>query len=202
MLTDPPPPAGVRFEHPGDEQLDRLHVGCGAVILDGWINSDLVLSPGLDLVLDGRSPLPFRNGSARFVFAEHFIEHLTREEGLAFLSECRRVLDPDVGVLRVSTPNLDWVWRTHYRYPADDETKRQGAHHLNMAFHGWGHRHLYNDVVLADGLREAGFARVEFFDYGESDCAELRGVERHEINTYRTTPECPDVIIAQGYVRR
>jgi predicted SAM-dependent methyltransferase len=179
--------------------LHKLHVGCGTMKLGGWINADIAAHRQLDVVLDCRAPLPFIDASMQYVFAEHFLEHLDQENGIRFLSECHRILAPASGVLRVSTPNLDWVWRTHYRYPADDESKRLGAHHLNKAFHGWGHQFLYNDVVLTDSLRLAGFKRVEFFSHGASELDELREIEQHEINSYRTTRNCPDVIIAQGY---
>ena len=56
---------------------DRLHVGCGSLILPGWINVDLESQPGVDHVLDVRRGLPF--GNLRYVFAEHFLEHLTDE---------------------------------------------------------------------------------------------------------------------------
>ena len=181
----------------GAAQGRRLHVGCGGVRLDGWINLDLEASGATDLVRDVRDGLPFDDGTLQVVFAEHFIEHLTRDEGAAFLSECHRVLGAG-GVIRLSTPNLDWVWRTHYAYPADDDTKRLGASHLNQAFHGWGHRFLYNDVVLADALAATGFEAIGFFAFGESDREDLRGLEKHAPNTFEVSPTLPDVIIAQA----
>lgn len=177
----------------------RLHVGCGPERLQGWINVDIQAHPAVDLILDARASLPFPDASLTHVFAEHFLEHLDLDEGRGFLGECRRVLRPGEGVLRVSTPNLDWVWCTHYRYPADEATKRAGARHLNEAFHGWGHRYLYNDVVLRDVLEEAGFDRIRFFRYGESDRRELEGLERHQVNRFGSTEELPDVVIAQGH---
>jgi len=180
------------------EWSQKLHVGCGTKNLGGWINADIAPHRQLDVLLDGRAGLPFADNSMSCVYAEHFIEHLDQEEGIHFLSECHRILIPGSGVVRVSTPNLDWVWRTHYRYPADDEAKRLGAFHLNKAFHGWGHQFLYNDIVLADSLRLAGFSGITFLEYGASDLDELRGIEQHEVNTYRASRDCPDVVIAQG----
>lgn len=175
----------------------KLHVGCGAVGLEGWINIDLESSEATDIVRDVRDGLPFADGAIRSVFAEHFIEHLTREEGQAFLAECHRVLAPG-GAIRLSTPNLDWVWKTHYAYPADEETKRLGALNLNRAFHDWGHKFLYNDVVLRDTLEAAGFDGIRFFPYRESDLPVFRDLEMHEQNTYETSDDLPDVIIAQA----
>ena len=94
------------------QSSQRLHIGCGQEAIAGWINIDNHSLPGVDRVLDVRKGLPFRNMSA--IYAEHFLEHLGLEDGLDFLKECRRVLAPS-GVLRLSTPNLDWVYATHYR---------------------------------------------------------------------------------------
>ena len=173
----------------------RLHVGCGQEAIPGWINLDSRVLPGVDRVLDVRDGLPFDNVSA--IYAEHFLEHLAFEDGLAFLKECRRVLSP-AGVLRLSTPNLDWVFATHYRTGPEtpSDVKVHDCLQLNKAFHGWGHQFLYNRETLESALRAAGFAIVSFHRYGESDAMELRGLERHQ--TWEDSPELPHVIIAEA----
>jgi predicted SAM-dependent methyltransferase len=177
----------------------RLHVGCGQEALPGWVNIDNKALPGVDRVLDVTAGLPFENCSA--IYAEHFLEHLSLDDGLGFLRECRRALS-DSGILRVSTPNLDWVYLTHYRVGtwADDDAALLDCLQLNRAFHGWGHQFLYNRVMLAAALRAAGFERVEFQRYGESEVGELKGLERHE--TWQDTPDLPHVLIAEARGRR
>lgn len=173
----------------------KLHIGCGREAIPGWINIDQFPLPGVDRVLDVGEGLPFEN--VRAIYAEHFLEHLPLQQGLAFLRGCRRALAPS-GVLRVSTPNLDWVWLTHYRrgrWSTDEEALRDCVG-MNRAFHGWGHHFLYNRQTLAAVLRCCGFARVTFHTYGESDVPELTGLERHE--TWEDQPDLPHVIIAQA----
>jgi predicted SAM-dependent methyltransferase len=173
----------------------RLHIGCGQEAIPGWINIDNRQLPGVDRVLDVRQGLPYQNASA--IYAEHFLEHLALEDGLAFLRECRRALAPG-GILRLSTPNLDWVYATHYRIGAasSSETKISDCFQLNRAFHGWGHQFLYNREALESVLHAVGFQSVSFFRYGESAAAQLRGLERHQ--TWEDTPELPHVIIAEA----
>ena len=172
----------------------RLHIGCGQQSIPGWINIDNQGLPGVDQVLDVRQGLPF--GEVAAIYAEHFLEHLAFEDGLAFLAECRRVLRDD-GTLRLSTPNLDWVLTTHYRWQnMTEEDNREDCIRLNRAFHGWGHQFLYNRPTLASALRSAGFANVVFRGYGESDVPELAGLERHE--TWEDTPLLPHVLIAEA----
>ena len=188
----------VRFfrrADPGDPVPVRIHVGAGQRHLDGWINVDNQALPGVDRVVDVRQGLPFSNASA--IYAEHFLEHLALDDGLAFLRACRSVLRPD-GILRLSTPNLTWVLSTHYRLddslPAD-----QGLFdclRTNRAFHGWGHQFLYNRSTLAMALRACGFAEVSFHAYGESPHPELRGLEGHEKSD--DVPDLPHVLVAEA----
>lgn len=173
----------------------RLHLGCGQAPIPGWVNIDVQALPGVDRVLDVRQGLPFENVAA--IFAEHFLEHLDVLEGLECLVECRRALGPD-GILRISTPNLDWVLATHYRYgqwPTDEDAVVD-CFRMNRAFHGWGHRFLYNQRSLAAALSAAGFSRITMHRYGESDVPELAGLERHEKSG--DSPELPHVLIAQA----
>jgi len=156
---------------------NRLHLGSGKQHLDGWINIDNQQLPGVDRVLDVTHGLPFED--VRFIFAEHFIEHLNYVDALVLLRECRRVLRDD-GVLRLSTPNLDWVWASHYRLDAPEGEQVKACFDLNRAFRGYGHAFLYNEKTLAATLHDAGFANVVRCGYGESAHAELRGLERHE----------------------
>jgi predicted SAM-dependent methyltransferase len=155
----------------------RLHLGCGPVILPGWTNVDNRAYPGVDRVLDVTRELPFDD--VEYIFAEHFIEHLAYASAMKLLRECRRALRDD-GVLRLSTPNLDWVWLTHYRFPSTEEEAVRSCFVTNRAFHGWGHQFLYNEATLRATLADAGFAHFERVGYGESRRDALRGLERHE----------------------
>lgn len=171
----------------------RLHLGSGPVILPGWVNIDVRPYPGVDRVLDVRDGLPFENVS--HIFAEHFIEHFELEDALRIVRECRRVLSDD-GVLRLTTPNLDWVWATSYasRWAATsdttatidiaswrhDEAAARDCVTLNRGFRAWGHKFLYNAAMLTELLHRAGFAKVDWCEYGGSKHEELSGLERHE----------------------
>ena len=187
----------------------RLHLECGPVILPGWINVDVLPYPGVDRQLDVTQGLPFENADA--IFAEHFIEHFDLDAGARILRECRRVLASE-GVLRLTTPNLDWVWATSYasRWTVESETRAsidtsrwkhdeaasRDCLTLNRAFHGWGHRFLYNAAMLEEALRRAGFARIAWCEYGKSEHEHLRGLERHE--QAPDSPALPHLLIAEA----
>jgi predicted SAM-dependent methyltransferase len=173
----------------------KLHIGAGTSPIAGWTNVDILPYPGVDTVLDVTQGLPFTD--VEMIFAEHFLEHLTLADGLRFLAECRRALNDD-GVLRISTPNLDWVWLTHYKQPDEmtpDEQLR-GCLEINRAFHGWGHRFLYNRHMLRSVLERSGFRDFVECEYGLSAYAALNGLERHELSD--GLPGSPSVLIVEA----
>ena len=155
----------------------RLHLGSGPQILPGWVNVDNQPYSGVDRVLDVTKGLPFKN--VDYVFAEHFIEHIPYPAAINLMRECRRVLH-DEGVLRLSTPNLDWVWKTHYDLGLPEPDQLLNCFRINRAFRGWGHQFLYNERTLRATLQDAGFATVVCVEYGQSSHEVLRGLERHE----------------------
>jgi predicted SAM-dependent methyltransferase len=171
----------------------RLHVGCGRARLQGWVNVDAQPLPGVDLVTDVTRGLGFSNVEA--IFAEHFLEHLTLSDALLFLAEAHRALIPGRWI-RLSTPNLDWVWSTHYRFDHDPEVKRQGALAINRAFRGWRHQFLWNRELLEEALVSCGFDEVRWCRYGESALPVFQGIERHE--TYHDTSDLPHVLVVEA----
>ncbi len=156
----------------------RLHVGCGNERLNEWVNVDLRIQPGTtDLVADIARGLPVERASA--VYCEHVLEHLDCVGAIDFLHSCHEVLE-DRAWLRISTPNLDWVWRSHYSLERGREDKALSAVNLNRAFRGWGHQFLWNRELLEIALEACGFDSIQFAAHGESSRELFRGIERHE----------------------
>ena len=158
----------------------KLHLGCGSHRLDGWVNLDID-SPLADVRADLRQPLPFQDGQVALIFCEHFHEHITRDEALGFLGECRRVLEPG-GRLRLSTPDLRWVV-AHYvaghldEWADVDWTPRTPCQLMNEGMRSWGHQFLYDRDELTTLLHQAGFAAVETQPHRQSAHPDLAGLE-------------------------
>lgn len=166
----------------------RLHLACGKVHLPGWINIDQdAVSNIVDVSWDLRRKLPLQDECAEFVFHEHFLEHLTVQEGLALLKECRRVLRPG-GVLRVAMPDLAEVVRQYYendwRHPW---MKKYGyewietrAENINIAFREWQHQWLYDREELHRRLKEAGFDTIHDCQRRHSTTPALANLETRD----------------------
>lgn len=183
-------------EAPAGDELEtqpvRLHVGCGRHAFEGWVNTDIQAYPEVDLVLDITQGIPHRR--LERVYSEHFLEHLDVEAAIAFLVECNEKLVSD-GWLRLSTPNLDWVWTYVYSPEAGGDRLLRGIH-ANRSFYGWRHRFLWNRELLEAALHAAGFAEIRWCEYGVSELPEFRGRERHE--TYPDHEGCPHVLIVEA----
>lgn len=167
----------------------KLHLGCGTVRLEGWINIDLPSRAGEletkpDLNLDVRKPLPFAAGSARLIYHEHLMEHLTIDEGRRCLGDWLRLLEPG-GVLRVATPDLEYLVERYRGDWRDQAWLRQSeyafirtrAEMLNVALRWWDHRYVYDGEELERRMREAGFGTVRRCTLGRSTVPELAGLE-------------------------
>lgn len=94
----------------------RIKLNCGSYTVMhhyGWTNLDLHDLAGFAAAYkynflrhDIRTGLPYGTGVVDCINVSHVLEHLTYEEGLNFLRECRRVIRPD-GAIRIAVPDAN-----------------------------------------------------------------------------------------------
>ena len=167
----------------------RLHFGCGATRIDGWLNVDVVHSDHDVDLASGR--LPWADATFDVAMSQHVIEHLElRSELLPLLRDLRRVLKPG-GEIWLSCPDIEKVCRSYQdhrmRDLIEDREERSQAfwvkpwtldgevglegvpssHMINSLFHqGFEHRNLFDLELLRWLLELAGFRDVERVDEG------------------------------------
>jgi predicted SAM-dependent methyltransferase len=163
----------------------KLHLGCGPVILEGWVNIDA--APQQDKVVAMRLPdglRQFEDCSARFIYASHVVEHLDyRTEAPALVKECHRVLASG-GVWRIIVPGIEGIIRA---YVADDEAffkVQETMHpewcttkmeHLMYALQQDGeHKYGYDFATMKKLLSAGGFKKIVNSAYNKSTYPELR----------------------------
>ncbi len=169
----------------------KLNLGCGTDYKDGWVNIDNNSDNNitkLDLDWDLRNPLPYKDNSVDFIYNEHFIEHLTVEEGQTLITDAMRVLKPG-GVLRIATPNLATVVERYRSVSIEDDPvikrfsldfiKTKGER-INVEFRNWGHQWLYDLEELERRLREVGCQNIVSAEIGKSQHSDLRDLETRE----------------------
>lgn len=185
LLPDTPPYDAAMVRRIGVSglqvgSLDRRHPACLNADLCGLM--DLLLRTSqMDRIsrvdgktyfvqLDATRPLPFADATFDWVYAEHFIEHITLREGVAWLKEARRVLKPG-GFARLTTPDLrryaaaylaadDSFFAAHRErilrmgFPAMESRR---AWMVNQLFQFWGHKWIYDLEELRHLAAAAGF---------------------------------------------
>ena len=112
-----------------------------------------------------------------------------------FLTEAGAALRPGQKI-RLSTPGLEWVWRTHFRDSGDPADIVTRTYRANTAFYGWGHQFLWSRPMLERYLRGTGFDQLTFHEYGKSDDPTLHGLEQH--SDFQVVDGWPSVWIVEA----
>jgi len=168
----------------------KLHIGCGPHHLKGWINIDIHPAP---LAMNALWSLPFSDGSARYVFVSHMLEHLFYPHDVhRFLADIHRVLASD-GVLRIIVPDIEQCIEA---YTSNNRTFFEGRHKAwprwpekrtrlenFLAYAGAGpepaalfdsHKFGYDFETLQRALMDSGFENIVRSDYMASSYGELK----------------------------
>lgn len=164
----------------------KLHLGCGKNIKEGWANLDRNTTHGATY---WKAPtLPFNDDSVDFVYSEHFIEHLFREDCDFLFQEVRRVLRPGC-TFRVSTPSIKTIIHDYLKMDSDDDFTRHEqvgfkyktpAEFINRSFRDWDHLFIYDGSELLNVALYAGFTNINIAPYSRE---------------YETRPEMGDLIM-------
>jgi predicted SAM-dependent methyltransferase len=159
----------------------RLHLGCGTNVIPGWTNVDLG-GGGFEVEKwDLTKPLPIGSDSVDFIFNEHFIEHITREEALSLLLECNRVIKKG-GVHRISTPNLEKLVNEYQNRRTTEWSNVNWipgtpCQLMNEGMRSWGHQFVYDVAEFHALMNSAGFANIVHVRWRQSEYSELRDIE-------------------------
>ncbi|GHV57444.1 hypothetical protein FACS189460_4020 [Deltaproteobacteria bacterium] len=190
----------------------KLHLGCGTNYFGDWLNIDNNSDNNIekyDLHLDFSQGLPLADNCADFIYSEHLLEHLEIEAALRLLKDCLRVLKPN-GVMRLAMPDLDKVvgYYSDPDWPAAAGLKEAGLGHvrtsaelININFHWWGHKWLYNWEELERRLRESGPVRIERCEWRQSRHHPLRDLEIRPPEASALIAEATKPTRASGKVR-
>lgn len=142
----------------------KLNIGCGKMVLDGWVNCDVQKNPKAkrapELLCDAKS-VPLADGCADVVMALHLIEHFYFWDVECVLAEWRRLLKPG-GKLILELPDLEKACKNLLSGKNDQMCMwplyGDPGHRDPFMCHRWG----YTPKTLKALLVANGFGSVKF----------------------------------------
>jgi predicted SAM-dependent methyltransferase len=176
--------SGVLARRIASLNVDKLHVGCGHVLLPGWLNILFEKRQEYGRVTDINGaqrlnynllhPWPVQENSIAFVAGSHFIEHLDLNAGIRFVQYAYRVMKKG-GVIRLSCPDLEVYARNYvagnrafFDHPLIREwctfkaAATPGEIFIAKAYDSGGaHKWFYDFDSLKHILETAGFTEVK-----------------------------------------
>jgi predicted SAM-dependent methyltransferase len=145
-----------------------LHIGCGTLYKDGWVNVDLA-GTKVDLPWDLAQPLPFPPRSVDAIFHEHLLEHLTYIQGIELHRRCLELLRPG-GILRVGVPDAGAVLQAYaMASPGDASQWPTAMARVASLTYDSGHRSIYDAETLELSCMAAGFVSAAECQFGEGE---------------------------------
>lgn len=172
----------------------KVEVGSGnRKGIQGWITLDMCAES--DLFWDLRNGLPFPDSSLSKVYSSHFLEHLSYQEGQAFLAECLRALKPE-GVISICVPNAQIYLEayvtnkkldhdTYFTYgPAYRHTSRMDYVNYTAYMDG-EHKYMFDRENLLYLLTAKGFRDARMRDFDPSIDRQARDYESLYAEAYK-----------------
>lgn len=145
------------------QKADRLHLGCGSVKLEGFINIDAVFTPAIDFRCRlNRLYDFFPENSISEIYICHTLEHLPARFLSLYLEQFHHILKKR-GILRISVPDIE-------KCLAVSKKQQWSDAHLDLlqGVMGGGQDHQYNyhklffwPDYLRRKLKNAGFKNIE-----------------------------------------
>lgn len=154
-----------------------------------WVNidilplSDYAKQNGFEFIQhDVRQGIPVASNATDCIVASHFLEHITRKEGVTFLKECFRVLKPG-GVLRITVPDTAKIAAEYGKSGIKQEFSfNEGVKNAADECEAFwnlltaGHVTAYDEESMGIAMATAGFpsAAIWNMDPGDSKSPEIK----------------------------
>jgi len=154
----------------------RVHLGCGNIRKNGFLNVDHRPTGATNMVCDIKK-LPFPSGSVKLIECYHVIEHIPHPEVPSMLREWYRVLQPG-GRIIIECPDFDQAVK---QYLEGNEHRLYNIFGLQR-FPGDAHLFGYNKKRLSELLSRVGFKEIiegEPTDYhkDQEPCLRIEGIK-------------------------
>tara|TARA_Y100000034_G_scaffold110233_1_gene142206 strand:- start:105 stop:779 length:675 start_codon:yes stop_codon:yes gene_type:complete len=153
------------------KEFDKLNIGCGQDLIPGWLNIGLFTHKkypyglifkklGSDLLKFNLSrKIPIKRNSISYIYASHFIEHLSPQDGIKFINSSYNYLKKG-GIIRLTFPDLE-LWIKNYQKNNLSFFKRYNSFYSNNNKTKGGHKWTYDFESISYLLKKAGFSQIK-----------------------------------------
>ena len=144
----------------------KLHIGCGHVILPGWINLDIENLPGVDIHDDIRTLNKISDESCDIIYASHVLEHVGRHEFESVLKTWNKKLKMS-GILRLAVPDFEKaiIWYQKTKQILDIVGLVSGGQKTKFDYH----KMVFDKKILTEVLEKCGFGNIHEWNWREID---------------------------------
>lgn len=139
----------------------KIHLGCGNLYLDEYINIDIDINSKADINIDITNLSIFKKNNIEEIYICHVLEHIKRNKIINFILELNRVLKIN-GTLRISVPDFKKIV---YIYSNNNK-----LYNLNGLLNGGqkdeydNHLSTYDFAILSEILNICGFDNIKEYD--------------------------------------
>jgi predicted SAM-dependent methyltransferase len=181
----------IKREYLAETEVKKLHIGCGKILIENWLNADFDPKSKEVLNFDATTQHPFKSNIFDYIFSEHMIEHVTYPKGESMLFECFRILKPN-GKIRISTPDLSFLIDLYRKEKSEIQmdflkhstdkwipyaTENLDTFVINNYVRAWGHSFIYDEKVLKSLFEKVGFVNISRFKVKESEDIQFQNLE-------------------------
>jgi predicted SAM-dependent methyltransferase len=150
----------------------RLNLGAGGDIHRGYVNIDVRLLPGIDIVRDlENDPIPFPDGTIQYIKMQDFLEHLSWRKVADFVKHVYAKLKSG-GFVFIQSPDVDAIYNAvvnkrdfrgdfKYRFEAISYWLGGGQDYPENT-----HKAFFTIESITELLKDVGFADVWCWNEG------------------------------------
>jgi predicted SAM-dependent methyltransferase len=143
----------------------KLHIGCGARYIPGFIHIDARKLPHVDHVATADKLDMFQANSVDLIYACHILDHLGRNELDVVLTEWYRVLMPG-GILRVAVSDFEKLVEVYLK--TRDLKLLLGPLLGRQDYPENTHYMIFDYRYLSEVLTAAGFKNIRRYDWRQT----------------------------------
>ena len=147
----------------------KVHLGCGNINLQGWINIDARDFKHVHLVSDGFDLSQFKENSISEFYLCHVLEHFSFLETEQFLKKLYNLLVPG-GLVRISVPDIEKILILY-----NEQKKLKIIKNAIMGGQSYPndfHKSIYDQEELGNILKKINFKNISSWNtkdvFGES----------------------------------